>query len=180
MGNEVYRYFVEGECEKHFVNIYKRLPTGGLKPGKVEVFNVARDLLEPQRIMGIPRKAVVVFIFDVDCGGRDKVNQNIERVTRYSYPKSIVLVPSVENFEDELVRSTPGAKNIEAFFGVRSPREFKSRFLSCQNLAEKLESLGFDLSSMWTTTPHQKDYRDLEGGGTKIKERQKPRRTFKN
>ena len=51
--NNVFHYYVEGECEEKLINTYKKPPYSYFVPGKVEILNVVQKEISRPRITAL-------------------------------------------------------------------------------------------------------------------------------
>ncbi len=158
-------YFVEGESEENLVETLKKQDM--IIVGKVHKINVTQKQIKTSKIRTIRQNSIVVFVFDVDRGGKDKLIQNVNAISKYCKPKDIVLITQVNNLEDELVRSC-NIKRAEEFFNSRNLKEFKKNFKNSRNLYLELDKKGFDFTKMWVTKP-KNEFSDIDNNGIKIK-----------
>lgn len=146
-------YFVEGECERTFVNAMK-IPPSGLIPGKVKICNVAQNIIPKSYLMAIQSGTIVALIYDTDKGGADVLSKNIQRIRKYCGNVTIVTMAQVDKFEHEIERGTD-VKSAHNLTKSRSEKNFKTALsqmkpVDCRNL---LERHNVKLESMWITTP---------------------------
>ena len=88
------------------------------------------------------------MVYDTDVLNTDILDLNIKLLNKYGF-KNIIHIQSVKNFEEEIVYSTK-IKNINDVFKSQSNNEFKKKFLKCNNIYDKLESLNFNIDKMWS------------------------------
>ena len=107
MSGELLYYFVEGECEQAFLKAFMHADKGEyfIKPGKVEVRNLLFDKLSNSKVMSIKRGTKVVIVFDTDIKQVDILNDNIDALL--SVGVEVIFIPSINNFEDEIVNLVP-------------------------------------------------------------------------
>lgn len=157
MSGELFHYFVEGDCEKAFINAFVHADKGEYRffPGKVEVFNVVFQKISPVKAMTIKRGTKIVFVYDTDVKSTDIFESNIDILEKYAgiNPGNIIFVPSVRKFEDEIARACPGIKNINELLGTKGTEDFKKKFINHKDIVSKLLSVGFDMVKMWAQTP---------------------------
>ena len=142
------RYFVEGQCEERLFNELKR--HGLILPGKVTVFNVLQSKIA-SRVTTFKSGSIIVFVFDTDKGFNDVLLNNIKIVLAHVSSSKVICLPQVENFEDELVKACSKIASVREITRSKSTKDFKSDFISCNNLYERLVDCRFDLSRMWTS-----------------------------
>ena len=51
--NNVFHYYVEGECEEKLINTYEKPPYSYFVPGKVEILNVVQKEISRPRITAL-------------------------------------------------------------------------------------------------------------------------------
>ncbi len=154
-------YFVEGETEENLIKALKK--KGYIIPGKVEPINVTQKSLKKRNLQTIARNKIIVFIFDVDRGGRDKLDKNIDMIRRYAAPKEVVCIAQVENLEDELLRACKLKKKDDLFglFSARNKKEFKKNLKNHRALDVKLDKIKFDFDKMWILRD-KGEFKDIE------------------
>ena len=145
---KIYHYFVEGECEEKFINEYKKNPHCLLTAGKVQLFNFIQNVFTKSRLMALNKSTVIILVYDTDVLNTDILKLNLKLLNKYGF-KNIIHIQSIKNFEDEIVYST-NIKNINDVFGSQGNNEFKSKFIKCNNIYTKLESLDFNIDKMWS------------------------------
>lgn len=141
------QYFVEGECEKKFIEVLKT-EMQLVYPGKVSVFNVAQKVIPRAMLMNLRPNTTVVLIFDTDVINHKILASNLEQLKEAKNVKEVLMIPQVKNLEDELVRSC-NIRRITDLLGTTSVREFKVEFIRISNLSNKLISKGFDINKLW-------------------------------
>lgn len=170
MPGELFHYFVEGDCEKSFVNALIHNNKGEYRffPGKIEVFNVVTQRISSMKAMSIKKGTKIVFIYDTDVKTIDIFESNIDILEKYANinPCEIIFIPSVRKFEEELVRSCEDIKNINDLLGTKGIDEFKKKFINHKDIVSKLISVGFDIKKLWVQTPDGL----FEGYGNKSKQ----------
>lgn len=146
----IYRYFVEGECEKVLIGALKRL--NYIQSGTVEVFNVVQRRVPQRKLLGIKPNTTIVMVFDTDIPNLDILKENIELFRNCtSRVRKVLLIPQVQNLEDELIRAC-ALTNIKELLNSRSQRDFKHDFLTCSNL-EQILNRSLDLHVFWSSSP---------------------------
>ena len=151
-------YFVEGECEKQFLNTLKDPKYNLVNTGKVFVFNVVNKKLLSNRLISLDKNSIIVLIYDTDTPNIDILNKNLLTFTQHGF-KNIYHVHSVKNFEDEIVFST-SLQSINDFFNTNSIADFKKKFIksNSDHLYSKLKEFHFDKNKMWSrrgNTPYK-------------------------
>jgi len=140
------RYFVEGQCEEKLFNELKR--HGLILPGKVTVFNALQSRIA-SRVTTFKSGSIIVFVFDTDKGFNDVLMNNIKAILTHVSSSKVVCLPQVENLEDELTKACSKIAGVREITKSKSTKDFKSDFISCNNLYERLLDCGFDLSRIW-------------------------------
>lgn len=140
------RYFVEGQCEEKLFNELKR--HGLILPGKVTVFNALQSRIA-SRVMTFKSGSIIVFAFDTDKGFSDVLMNNIKTVLTHVSSSKVICFPQVENLEDELTKAYSKITDVREITRSKSIKDFKSDFISCNNLYERLLDCRFDLSRIW-------------------------------
>lgn len=142
-----FQYFVEGECEEKLINALKIPPCNFIIPGKVEVFNVIQNKLSKQRILSIKPNATIILVYDTDIRDDSKLIENIKLLNNNGF-KNIIHIQSVKNFEDE-IKFSCSIKSIHQIFQTKGRDEFKSKFIHCSNIINKLTLEGFEINKLW-------------------------------
>ncbi len=159
MSNELYHYFVEGECEKAFIKAFMHAEKGeySLKPGKVEVFNFVFNKLSPAKALTIKRGTKIVIVYDTDVKQIETFENNLEILINYLGIKiqDIIFVPSVKNFEEEMLYSCSSTKSINDIFNTKWQEDFKNKFINHSDLVSKLYNIGFSFEKMWSRLPSE-------------------------
>lgn len=148
---KLFRYFVEGECEKKLIEVLNHQKGGRFHPGKVEVFNIIRERFSPSRAMNIKIGSTVVFVYDSDIKDISILEENINMIKKYAkVPDShIKHLISIDDLEDELVYST-NIKNINDLFNTKSKAEFKNKFINHKDIWSCLKKHNFDENKLWS------------------------------
>ena len=141
------QYFVEGDCEQKFINVFKN-DKGFLKAGKVEVLNAVNQYISDARARTIKQNTLVVFVYDVDKGNLNVLEKNIQTLKKHSI-STIIHIQSIKNFEDEIVYST-SVKKIDDVFNTVGVDNFKVAFLEHKDILSKLKQIRFDNNKMWS------------------------------
>lgn len=102
--SELYRYFVEGECEKKLLRAFMYIPGKAFRDGRVEVFNFINEKMSKQGARSIKKGTKIVIVVDTDIKNTEILDYNIELLKNVSLidEKNITMVFSIKNFEDEL------------------------------------------------------------------------------
>ena len=140
-------YFVEGDCEKQLINALKKGPSL-LKPGRVEVRNPVSRTFTKDLIRTLSPGTDLVLVFDTDINDTSVLSRNIEKLKRYNANYSVITIPQVANFEDEIVRSTD-VKRPEDLTKSKSLKNFKTDFIRVSDCRALLENHGFDIDRLW-------------------------------
>ena len=141
-------YFVEGECEKKFIDEYKAGNNAAFYPGKVEVFNFINKRITLARLGSISKNTQIILVYDTDVLDDAMMLENIGFLKSKGF-KNILHIQSIKKFEDELVYST-SLKNINEMFNTDSTNEFKNKFIKANNLKGKLLKLNFNAAKIWS------------------------------
>lgn len=170
MAGELYHYFVEGECEQAFVKAFMHANKGDyrLKPGKVEVCNLIFNKISTTKAMSIKRGTKVVIIFDTDIKQTNIFDDNVDTLLRFNL--DIIFIPSVQNFEEEIVRACSNIKSIDSILNSNGIEDFKKQFIKHKDIVSKLISVGFDLKSMWSSQP-KTPFDKYKNNSLKVKEK---------
>ena len=147
-------YFVEGECEKAFIRSYMVVNGKHFKAGKIEVFNFINERLSKAKARTINKDKYVAIVFDTDVENIDILEDNIKLLKTVSMldDNHIILIPSIKNFEDELVYSCSKIKSIHDLFKSKSVAEFKKKFIAHSDIVAKLNDVEFDFDLIWSRT----------------------------
>lgn len=148
MKNRKIVYFVEGECEKALIDAIKNEPRL-IEAGKVIIHNTAQKLLSKSFIMTLSSGTEVVLIFDTDISISNKLLDNIKLLQKYGTSYKIITIPQVNNFEDEIVRSTD-VNYPQELTNSKSISNFKNDFIHANNCRALLEKHKFDVDKIWT------------------------------
>lgn len=146
--NKIYRYFVEGECEKKLIDSLKIPPYCLIKPGKVEVFNVINKITSKQRLLSLKKNTNIILVYDIDVENISILDKNVEILKKYKF-NNIYHIQSIYNFEDELSFST-NLNDINKMYDTNGLSEFKSKFIHQNNLYGKLIELKYDNNKIWS------------------------------
>lgn len=152
----LYQYFVEGQCEKAFLEAFMHAKTKIVfQAGKVDIFNMILERFSKARALAIKKNTKVVIVYDTDFGNIKILKENIDTILKYASLKidDIIFMQSVKNFEDEIVCSCTSISSINEVFGTDSVEKFKKKFISHNSLATKLIKLGFDIKKIWIKQP---------------------------
>jgi hypothetical protein len=167
--SQIFRYLVEGECEKKITDCLKS-ECQSIVAGKVDVLNVTCKVISPAFIMALKKGTTVVLVFDTDRNNTcdvEMLERNINSLTERGGIKNIVCIPQVNNLEDELVRSC-NIKEPRQLTKSKSNKNFKADFLHMSNLKGRLENCDFSISDFWSSVP-QNEYKGLGNKASKIK-----------
>jgi hypothetical protein len=160
-------YIVEGECEKTFINAVKN---EHIISGMPYVFNPLQQSLTT-RIRTYPQNTCVILIFDTDRTNPERIEKlkdNIRSLEKSSNIHEIILIPQVNNFEDEIKYATD-IKQMKDFTNSKTNSEFKEDFIKQEkHILKKLKRNNFDIQKLWSRKPAN-EYSQFENGGYKIK-----------
>lgn len=166
MKNKCVQYYVEGDDEKKLVEVLKT-DLRVIAPGKVQKFNAVEQELTDLRLRTLKPNTTVVLIFDTDTGSIDTLLRNIKTLEKCKSVSEIVLIPQVNNLENELVRSC-NIKKAEELLNSTSRGHFKHDLIHVSNLASKLREHEFDINLFWSGQPSA-PYDQLGNQAAKIK-----------
>lgn len=143
-------YLVEGKCEKQLIDAIKN---EYIVSGRIFVFNALLKLIPKTMILPFAPNTFIVIVFDTDVDNIEKIdrlNYNIKFLKQSSNIKGIILIPQVQNFEDEILFSC-NIKQIKDFFNSKTNTEFKTDFIkhSCQ-ISSKLKKYNFNIDKFWS------------------------------
>lgn len=144
-------YYVEGECEKNFINSFKS--NKALTPGKVLIVNFweLSNINKVIRLLPRGKKADIFVVFDTDViSETERFSANIKTLSKSA--RKIVLLPQTFNFEDEIVFAF-SLQNTRIMtrhlYQLDTIEEFKTKFAQDKNLVNNLNSKDFDLKKLW-------------------------------
>ena len=164
--NNRYQYYVEGDCEKKLINTLKN--NGILISGKVDVLNVSQKVITDLRLRSLSPDTIVILVFDLDKVNVDILRNNIELLSHHSHIKEVWPVTQIENFEDEIKRSTD-IKELKDLLGSKSNKDFKRDFIKTKDLFGKLKDHHFNISKMWAKKPGKPFGSFLRNDGFRVK-----------
>lgn len=148
----LYRYFVEGECEKKLLHDFMYLDDHkGFIEGKIEVLNFINQRISKSFARTIKRNTTVVIVIDTDVRNISNLEYNIQLLKDVALldDDHILIVLSVSTFEDEIVYST-NISNIHQLLSTKGKDEFKKKFISHKDLLSKLTSVNFSIDKIWS------------------------------
>lgn len=142
-------FFVEGETEKSLLNDFKKTDKDPIKRIiKINLWNNDVKKILPN----LTEINDIVIIFDTDLKqGIERFNKNIEAILARKH--NVFLLQQTNNFEQELIYSCQcNQKNLFDEFckKIVSADNFKNSFIKCNTRLEKLKSLGFSKSRLWS------------------------------
>ena len=146
-------YFVEGECEKNFINSFKA--NREIISGKVRITNLWEITNITKVVRLLPReKAIIYVVFDTDVTSEIKrFCANLTSLSKHA--RKIILLPQHGHFEDELAFACGklATKDLPAhLYGLPSIKQCKAKLAQDKNLVSNLASKGFELPLMWSRT----------------------------
>ena len=150
--SELFRYFVEGECEKKLLKSFMYLEDDSFVEGKVEILNFVNSKITKPFARSIKKDTIVVIVIDTDVNDTSNLDFNIEMLKSVSLVKetNIVVVQSVKNFEDEIVFSCNKISEINQLFSTKGKPEFKKKFINHNDIVSKLKKVGFSIEKIWS------------------------------
>lgn len=166
MKKYIFQYYVEGDDEKHLINVLKN-ELKMITPGKVQKLNVVDQKITDAMTRAYKDGTVVVMIFDTDTGDVNILNENIAKLKRCSSVSKIITIPQVLNLEDEIVRSC-NVRNAKKLLNSRSTKNFKRDFINVSNLGAKLTEHKFDINLFWNQNPRE-PYQHIENRSSEVK-----------
>ncbi|PWQ96541.1 hypothetical protein [Leucothrix pacifica] len=145
-------YFVEGECEKNFINSFKT--NRAIISGKVRITNLWETANINRIIRSLPKQGAVIYVaFDTDVTSEaERFCANIKALSKHC--RKIILLPQHEHFEDELAFACQQAtRDLPSYlYGLSSLSECKTKLAQDKNLVSNLNAKGFVLARMWSRT----------------------------
>ncbi len=166
MKNNKIVYLVEGECERALIDALKKEPSL-IESGKVIIHNSVQKMLSKSFIMTLSRGTLVVLVFDTDVLNENKLFENINLLRKYGASYKIITIPEVNNFEDEIVRSTDVNNPIE-LTKSKSISNFKNDFIHANNSRSLLEKHKLDINKLWVKEPTN-SFKDIKQMSSIIK-----------
>lgn len=148
MRNRKTEYLVEGNCEKALIDALKSDPAL-VTPGKVVVYNITSKYLSKGLLMTITPGTEIVLVFDTDVDDSVILKKNIQTLEKAGAAYRIITIPQVNNFEDEIVRSTDVRRPAE-LTGSKTLSDFKTDFIHITNCRSLLEKHRFRMDLLWT------------------------------
>lgn len=150
-------FFVEGECEKVFIeNMYNNGYDKFTGRKNIEIFNICYDDIKKIKNKFSMRNIDIYFVFDTDILVKNEKNEQNNFMKNFNLLKNTennkYYIIQVKDFEDELVHScTKLSKESDLFalFNAKNKKECKSHFISQNNRLNKLNGKGFDISKLW-------------------------------
>ena len=149
-----YNYFVEGDTEKKLLQVLKT-DLSVIYPGKIQVFNVMQNDLNNAYIRMLKPQTNVVLVFDTDKTDSNTLcilKRNIAFLESKSCINKIICILQLHNLEDELMRCCR-LNNICELTESRSRKDFKTDFIKCSNLAQRLKKKDFQFEKLWICEP---------------------------
>ena len=165
-----FAYFVEGPCEKALIKAFMFSNPIHFQEGIVKVLNFTNERISKAFARTIARGSKIVIIVDTDVERNDVLEENISTLINTALIKreDIFIVLSVNNFEDEIVRSCDGISNINQVFSTNGIGEFKKKFIAHGNLEGKLLDIKFDIKKIWVKEANN-FFKKYKNDGNKIK-----------
>ena len=151
--NNVFHYYVEGECEGKLINTYKKPPYSYFVPGKVEILNVVQKEISRPRITALKANTIVIFVYDTDVENDEMIQRNVSKLKKYGF--RVYHIQSVKKFEDEIVYASR-VKSVLDVFKTDNEAEFKNHFILQSNLPSKLLKVGFEIEKPWIRNVDEK------------------------
>ena len=79
---KIYRYFVEGECEKKLLKSFMYVDGDSFIEGKVDVLNFINKRITKQFARSIKKDTIVVIVIDRDINNTDILEENIKMIEK--------------------------------------------------------------------------------------------------
>lgn len=162
-----FRYYVEGDCEKHFIDTFKSGKNPQLKAGKVEVFNILNEKLTNVRLISFTKGTTLIIVYDTDVAATEVFKNNLKLLEANDNISKIYHVQSVKNFEEEIVYST-NVNKINDVFETEGINEFKHKFVN-SNVESKLKSINFKMELIWSRKSQSNVFSTYKQSGNYIK-----------
>lgn len=150
-----YHYYVEGETEEKLTRVLKT-EYQSIMAGKIQILDVTKSRISDLHLMQLKTNTVVILIFDTDTDNIHMVKENIKKLEKSALIKKIILIPQVQNLEEELIYSCE-IKSIKDLINCRSDKDFKRDLLALSDkvFVKNLNKNHFDVKKLWA--------RDAEG-----------------
>ena len=145
--NNIYHYFVEGDCEEKLINTFKMPPYLYFQAGKVEVFNFINRKISNQRLTALSKNTIIILVYDIDVENTETLDENVKKLKDAGF--KVHHIQSIRNFEEEII-FTSNLKNINDMFDTENIDDFKHRFINQKNIDKRLEKIEFDKTKMWS------------------------------
>jgi len=147
----IFRYLVEGKCEKILVESLQKMEY--IEPGAIEIFNVVGHCLPQRKLYSLQPNTIIVMIFDTDTTQIDILKDNISLLKAHrKRVRQILCIPQVQNLEEELKRSC-SLTDLRNLFGSKSEKDFKRDLIKCSNLGQALRNHSFSIEAFWSSKP---------------------------
>lgn len=158
-------YLVEGEIEEKIIKLLKEKY---ILSGKIHIIH--QKLITNTLLRILKKYSNIIMIFDTDTSETYKtIKENIKMLKKYKF--QVVLIPQVENIEDEIVYATD-IKDIQKLLKSKSKGDFKSDFLNEKNCLKKLEEHQFSIERFWSRSPENSSkFSEFKNEGRKIKKK---------
>lgn len=172
MKRESVLYIVEGETEKHFIDILKKVY---IISGKVIVYDLAKKQLSLKNLFlkTISPNTTIVVVFDTDVSQAANIHRLSDNLsflkTKIKHIKEIILIPQSHNLEEELIHST-SIRKIQDLIGSKSEKDFKRDFLKVREdyFLNRLKAVKFQIQMLWCRNP-KNGYESFENQAYKVK-----------
>lgn len=162
--NDTFLYYVEGEDDEKIVNALKN---NYIISGKVLPFNIVQKKITNMYLRIFKEKTILILVFDVDTNNINIFTENLKILKECKNIKKIILVPQVQNLEDELKRATT-IKQIKELTNSKSNSDFKRDLLKITNIIQILKKNNFDINKFWSNEPTN-NFKRFKNESLKIK-----------
>jgi len=152
LNNSLEYYFVEGQCEQHFIkssNLIGRVIILDLSEKSVDQLKKTLAVLPSQK-----KRTFINIVFDSDILINNQTllfrfKENVSFLKKQGF--KVRLLQQHRNFEEELIYSLNiSCSSLLSKFNARNQREFKSHFICDQKISDKLNSLSSTFN-FWTS-----------------------------
>ena len=150
--NSTYQYYVEGDDEKHLINILKK-DLRCIVSGKVDKFNAVQQTFTTARIRPLKQGTIIVLVYDTDIENVDILEKNIRFLNKQSTVKALLCIPQCSKLEDELEAACGNVTKALEITHSKGNKNFKRDLINCTNLGNRLTECAFDICRFWSKVP---------------------------
>ncbi|HPY98610.1 MAG TPA: hypothetical protein PLZ06_06155 [Clostridia bacterium] len=167
MSNRNYNYFVEGETEACLIRAIRQKY---IQSGRITKINLLEKDIPSGFIKTIKPFTILIIVFDTDVDDMklvERLKNNTGKLKKSSHVKDVILIPQVNNLEDEIKYATD-ISEIKDLLQSKSNKDFKRDFCKCNNVTDCLVKHSFNIEKFWSRKARNK-YSIFENDGKKIK-----------